>query len=70
MSAKIEPLKMDPGDVFASDDAAHFFIDVSDCPYSLTLTRSEFAALVRWGAAALAVTHPARAPKAEPDAEC
>ena len=74
MSAKIEPLDIDG--IYAGEcdhshpDGRGFVLTLGGTTHGHILTRDQFAALVRWGAAALAVTHPDRAPKAEPDAEC
>ena len=65
--SKIEPLDIKDGygadRLFAAIDAAGEFSIVSwtkhEMPWSI-LTRDEFAALVRWGARALALTDPSR----------
>jgi hypothetical protein len=63
VSDKIEPLEYAGDEIAAcaNCDCSHPWVV---CVHAFT--RAEFAALVRWGAAALARTHPARAKRAEP----
>jgi hypothetical protein len=65
VSDKIEPLVFADVRARAVNEACFSVAEVGDGD-ELILTRAEFAALVCWGAAALARTHPSRAKRAEP----